>query len=80
MTFAEFAGYMAAGLVFATFYMKTMIPLRLVGITSNVAFLVYAWLDALVPVLVLHSALLPLNCGVCRPRFTSPSPTGSAIA
>ena len=61
MTFAEFAGYVAAGLVFATFYMKTMIPLRLVGVTSNVAFLVYAWLDGLVPVLVLHSALLPLN-------------------
>ena len=61
MTVAEFAGYMAAGLVFATFYMKTMIPLRVVGITSNVAFLIYAWLAGLVPIFVLHSALLPLN-------------------
>ena len=57
----EFVGYVAAGLVFATFYMKTMIPLRLVGITSNVTFLVYAWFAGVVPLFVLHSALLPLN-------------------
>ena len=61
MTVAEFAGYVAAGLVFVTFYMRTMIPLRLVGITSNIAFLVYSWLAGLVPIFVLHGALLPLN-------------------
>jgi CRP/FNR family transcriptional regulator, cyclic AMP receptor protein len=59
MTVVEFRA--TAGLVFATFCMKTMIPLRLVGITSNVTFLMYAWLAGLVPLLVLHSALLPLN-------------------
>jgi CRP-like cAMP-binding protein/biotin carboxyl carrier protein len=57
----EFVGYVAAGLVFATFYMKTMIPLRLVGITSNVTFLLYSWFADVVPLFVLHSALLPLN-------------------
>ena len=57
----EFVGYLAAGLVFATFYMKTMIPLRLVGITSNVTFMVYAWFASVVPLFVLHAALLPLN-------------------
>lgn len=57
----EFVGYLAAGLVFATFYMKTMIPLRLVGITSNVTFLLYSWFADVVPLFVLHSALLPLN-------------------
>jgi CRP-like cAMP-binding protein/multidrug resistance efflux pump len=61
MTVVEFAGYVAAGLVFATFCMKTMIPLRIVGITSNVAFLIYGSLAGLVPLLVLHGLLLPLN-------------------
>ena len=61
MTMAEFVGYLAAGLVFATFCMKTMIPLRIVGIASNVTFLTYAWLASVVPLFVLHSALLPLN-------------------
>jgi CRP/FNR family transcriptional regulator, cyclic AMP receptor protein len=60
-TMLEFVGYLAAGLVFATFYMKTMIPLRLVGITSNITFLVYSWFANVVPLFVLHSALLPLN-------------------
>ena len=61
MTMVEFVGYVAAGLVFATFCMKTMIPLRLVGITSNVAFATYASLAGVVPLLVLHCALLPMN-------------------
>jgi CRP/FNR family cyclic AMP-dependent transcriptional regulator len=58
---AEFAGYLAALLVFLTFYMKTMIPLRIVGIFSNCAFIVYGYLGGLYPVLILHLVLLPLN-------------------
>ena len=57
----EFVGYVAAGLVFATFYMKTMIPLRVVGISSNVTFLLYSWVAGVMPLFVLHAALLPLN-------------------
>jgi CRP-like cAMP-binding protein len=48
--------------------MKTMIPLRLVAIGSNVAFMSYALLGLrygvfgrLYPILVLHACLLPLN-------------------
>jgi CRP/FNR family transcriptional regulator, cyclic AMP receptor protein len=37
----ELSGYLASALVFLTFYMKTMIPLRVVGILSNVAFMTY---------------------------------------
>lgn len=58
---AEIAGYLAAFLVFLTFYMKTMVPLRIVGICSNCAFIVYGYLGALYPVLILHLVLLPLN-------------------
>jgi CRP/FNR family transcriptional regulator, cyclic AMP receptor protein len=57
----EFAGYFAALLVFMTFYMKTMIPLRIVGICSNCAFIAYGYLGGLYPVLILHLILLPLN-------------------
>lgn len=61
MTVGELAGYVAAILVFATFYMKTMVPLRIAGIVSNVAFIIYSALENLPPVLILHVALLPLN-------------------
>src|SRR5208282_4323297 len=61
MRIAEMAGYLAAGLVFLTFYMKTMIPLRVIGICSNCMFIIYGSLDGLYPVLVLHLILLPLN-------------------
>jgi CRP/FNR family cyclic AMP-dependent transcriptional regulator len=57
----EITGYIASILVFSTFYMKTMIPLRMVGLCSNIAFIAYAWLGALYPVLILHLLLLPLN-------------------
>jgi hypothetical protein len=61
MSLAELAGYVASGLVFLTFCMKTMVPLRVVAIASNVAFITYAGMASLYPVLVLHLVLLPMN-------------------
>ena len=61
MSTTEMAGYLAAFLVFLTFYMKTMVPLRLIGILSNCVFITYAYLGGLLPVLALHLILLPLN-------------------
>jgi CRP/FNR family transcriptional regulator, cyclic AMP receptor protein len=58
----ELSGYLASALVFLTFYMKTMIPLRLIGILSNVAFMTYGFGGRLYPVLILDAILLPLNC------------------
>lgn len=62
------AGWLAAVLVFCSFFMKTMVPLRLVAIASNVAFMTFALLGLkygvfgrLYPILVLHASLLPLN-------------------
>ena len=57
----EWAGYLASGLVFLTFLMKTLIPLRAVAILSNMAFIIYGAVDGLIPVLILHLTLLPLN-------------------
>lgn len=61
MSSGEIFGYIASALVFATFYMRTMLPLRLVAIASNVAFITYAVIDDLTPILILHGAMLPLN-------------------
>jgi CRP/FNR family cyclic AMP-dependent transcriptional regulator len=58
---AELVGYLASALVFATFYMKTMMPLRAVAIASNVAFISYGYVGGMAPILILHVALLPLN-------------------
>jgi len=54
-------GYLAALLLFSTFYMKKMIPLRAVGIASNMVFIIYAASAQLYPILILHACLLPLN-------------------
>lgn len=58
----ELSGYLASALVFLTFYMKTMIPLRVIGILSNIAFMTYGFDGRLYPILILHAILLPLNC------------------
>jgi hypothetical protein len=47
--------------VFSAFYMKDMVSLRVLAICSNIAFLVFASSIHLVPVIVLHAVLLPLN-------------------
>jgi len=54
-------GYLAAGIVFLTFCMKTMLTLRVIAIVSNIAFIAYALAAGLTPILVLHGALLPMN-------------------
>lgn len=54
-------GILAAGLSFSSFVMKSMVPLRALALASNVFFIAYGYLEWLLPALVLHSALLPVN-------------------
>lgn len=61
MDIVQIVGYIAALLMFSTFYMKKMIPLRAVGICSNIAFIIFAGSSGVYPLLILHLCLLPLN-------------------
>ena len=61
MTWVDLAGCIASSFVFLTFYMKDMVPLRVVALCSNLAFLVYAGALHLMPIFILHSALIPIN-------------------
>lgn len=54
-------GYVASGLVLLTFTMKSMRPLRIAAISSNFAFIYYAIVAGVTPVLILHLVLLPMN-------------------
>lgn len=57
----ELIGYLAAVLVVLAYYTKTMVPLRIIGLCSNCAFIIYGYLETVYPTLVLHAILLPLN-------------------
>lgn len=61
MTTVDALGYLAASLVLATFCAKKMVPLRALAIASNIAFVAYAFVAGLGPILLLHSVMLPLN-------------------
>ena len=61
LNFVDILGFAAAALVLLTFGMKTMLPLRLFAIASNVLFASYGFLANIYPVMLLHLALLPLN-------------------
>lgn len=60
-TVIQMIGYLGAILMFSTFYMKRMIPLRAVGIASNATFIIFSSISHVWPLLALHTALLPLN-------------------
>ena len=47
MTTLEVLGYVGGVFVFSTFYLKTMIPLRLVAIASNIVYIAYSALAGL---------------------------------
>jgi hypothetical protein len=55
------SGYIASALVLATFCMTSMLRLRMAAIGSNVAFIFYAAVADIRPVLILHIILLPVN-------------------
>ena len=61
MDVGEWLGYLAAVLVAGSSSMKTMVPLRVLSICSNFAFISYALVEGLLPILMLHSILLPIN-------------------
>lgn len=61
MDLVSIVGYVAAGLVIATLSMRTMVPLRIIGIASNAAFITYGLLIGGTPIVVLHAILFPLN-------------------
>ncbi len=69
MTPVALVGYVAAGLVFATFCTTRMVPLRALAIASNVAFIGYGYLGELWPILILHAAMLPMNMLRLRPEM-----------
>jgi len=54
-------GYLAASLVLATFCMHSMRGLRSMALASNLAFVAYGYLADLMPVLLLHVVLSPVN-------------------
>jgi CRP/FNR family transcriptional regulator, cyclic AMP receptor protein len=61
MSWITLVGYAASLAVLATFCMKTMRPLRIVALGSNVLFAIYGFFGGLYPVLILHVVLFPIN-------------------
>ncbi len=61
MNIVDALGFLAAILVLLTFCMQSMLRLRLVAMLSNVAFVAYGIAEDLLPVMVLHGVLLPIN-------------------
>jgi hypothetical protein len=61
MSTLDALGYLACALVLATFCMRSIVALRVLAIASNLAFIGYAALAGIHPVLLLHALLLPMN-------------------
>jgi CRP-like cAMP-binding protein len=61
MDWVELLGYAAAASVLATFCMRTMLPLRVMALVSNVLFALYGYFGGLYPVMILHLILFPVN-------------------
>ena len=58
---SDILGYAASCAVLASFLMRTMVPLRLVAILSNVLFVTFGYVQNIHPILLLHMVLLPIN-------------------
>lgn len=61
MSAVDILGWVASGAVLLAMAMPTMERLRLVAIGSNLAFIAYAGLAGLTPILLLHLVMLAVN-------------------
>lgn len=61
MTWIEILGYVGAAFSIATNSMRTMVPLRCMGIITNLIFLTYGSLMGLYPTIIVNAVALPMN-------------------
>lgn len=61
MEYVEIAGWLGTLLTFTAYSMRNMLPLRMIALASNIAFMTYGALVPVYPMLVLHMGLFPLN-------------------
>jgi CRP-like cAMP-binding protein len=61
LSWGDFFGYLGGLLFVLSFLKTTMIPLRAMGAMSNLCFVAYGYFDAVYPMMMLHTALFPLN-------------------
>ena len=61
MSAVEILGYVAVAVNIGVYLMRTMIPLRVFAVATNVLFIGWAFLDDVYPTLLLNCILLPLN-------------------
>src|SRR5207253_173093 len=59
--FAAVFAFIAAGFSIVTYYMKTMVPLRIVDIIASFFFLAYGYFYPSYSTLVLYLGILPIN-------------------
>jgi CRP/FNR family transcriptional regulator, cyclic AMP receptor protein len=59
--FIEIVGFIGGGLTVVMLGMRTMIPLRVVGIASNIFRIAFGALAGVTPMLIQHGVLLPVN-------------------
>jgi len=57
----EIIGWLAAGFTLLTYSQKTMMRLRITGVMANILFITWALAVGVLPPLILHVCLLPLN-------------------
>ena len=59
--FAAIFAFIAAGFSIVTYYMKTMVPLRIVDIIASLFFLAYGYFYPSYPTFALYLGILPIN-------------------
>lgn len=58
---AYFFGFIGAALMVASYLMKSMLPLRIMALVACLFLVIYGFLSAAMPTLVLYAALIPIN-------------------
>jgi hypothetical protein len=61
MALSDVFGWMATALMLATFHCDSQLRMRWLALAANVCFIVYGSVHDLMPVVILHTLLFPIN-------------------
>ena len=62
MDLANLMGVIGGFFYIASLYLKTMVPLRIAAIASNIFFMAYGLMAKALPTFIMYAVLLPINC------------------
>ncbi len=79
MAISDVFGWLAAACMLATFHAESRERMRWCGLAANVCFIVYGAVQGLLPVVILHLLIFPINAKRLMDYYSASKTSAAAV-